>query len=182
MGKEGVSEVGMSGRYIQVDASGLDELAEKMRRAGKCLKSDLVQLLDASGVEMLGIVQDKIIELEAVDTRNLVSSFTKGNTGNVYEFDKGRLSLEIGTNVKYASYVNDGHWLNPKGVDKRFVPGHWNSKGEFVYEPGAKTGMLLKQKYVDGKPYMDRAVHDMESMYPKIVEDRIAGLIEKYLE
>jgi hypothetical protein len=42
--------------------------------------------------------------------------------------------------------------------------------------------MLLKQKYVDGKPYMDRAVHDMESMYPKIVEDRIAGLIEKYLE
>lgn len=164
--------------------SDLKEFADKMHSAGRNLKSDLALLLDAEGVEMLDIIQDKIKELDAVDTRNLISSFDKEHKGEgdgIYRLDRDSLKLTIGTNVKYASAVNDGHWLNPKGVKMRFVPGHWNPDGGFEYEPGARTGMLLKQDYIEAKPFMDRAVHIMETTFPEDVENRIEAILEKYL-
>lgn len=45
--------------------------------------------------------------------------------------------LEIGTNVEYASFINDGHWtVSDENV--RWVPGYFQGS-RFIYDPSAST-------------------------------------------
>lgn len=79
-------------------------------------------------MEFLDLIQDEIIRTETTDTRWLLNSFQRGHSENVWSISNGGLTLEVGTNVNYATYANDGHMQN-----SRFVPGYW--KGDrFVYE------------------------------------------------
>ena len=61
----------------------------------------------------------------------------------------GDLSLEVGTNVKYAKWVNDGHKANPDGVASRFIPGKWVGD-RFIYDPNAKEGMGPSRRRPEG--------------------------------
>ena len=170
----------MSGEYVQTDLTGLEDFVKDLHNASAKFKEDMVIFLDAVGVDMLRIIEDEIIRLDVVDTRLLLRSFHKGDAGNIYRLDSGELTLEIGTNVEYAAYVNDGHWLNPKGVETRFVPGYWTSKGRFVYQRGAKTGMVLKQDYINGRHYIEHAVNIMESMFPQLAERKLENWFSHY--
>ena len=107
-------------------------------------KNELTLFMQGLGSEFLRIVEDEIIRRKVMDTRLLLASFHEGGEDNVWEVSDQGLTLEVGTNVKYAGYVNDGHWTNPKGVDSRFVPGRWEGD-RFIYDPSADTGMVLKQ-------------------------------------
>ena len=82
-----------------------------------------------------------------MDTRLLLASFEKGGQDGVWLLSDGDLSLEVGTNVKYAKWVNDGHKANPDGVASRFIPGKWVGD-RFIYDPNAKEGMVLKQQFI----------------------------------
>lgn len=169
----------MSGEYVQADLTELEDFVKDLHHAGAEFKKDMVLFLDAAGVDMLRIIQDEIIRLEAVDTRLLLKSFHKGDADNIYRLREGDLTLEIGTNVEYAAYVNDGHWLNPQGVEKRFVPGYWKN-GRFVYQKGAKTGMVLKQRFINGRHYMEHAINIMESMFPQLAERKLEDWFSRY--
>lgn len=171
----------MSGKYVEVDISGLEELTKNIHSAKADLNRELALFLDAAGNDMLRVIQDEIIRLEVVDTRLLLKSFTKGSADNLYKLNSGNLTLEIGTNVEYASYVNDGHWTNPKGVSQRFVPGYWQGD-RFIYQSGASTGMLLKQKYVEGKHYMEHSVEIIEKMFPIFIERKLEEWLSKHFE
>lgn len=177
----------MAGKYVSIDTTELRKFVEKMERAGRGggFKKELNRFLDSLGVDFLSHVQDAIIRAESVDTRLLLNSFQKGEKGNVFIAQEGALQIEVGTNVEYASYVNDGHWLNPKGVSTRWVPGHWTGPPEdknarFIYEPGAKTGMLLKQKWIEGSHYFDDAVRLMDRIAPMYMEEKMQEWLEKY--
>lgn len=177
----------MAGKYVSVDTTELRKFIEKMEQAGHGgeFKKELSRFLDSLGVEFLSYVQDAIIRTESVDTRLLLNSFHKNGDGNVFVAQEGGLQIEIGTNVEYASFVNDGHWLNPKGVNKRWVPGHWtgppgDKNARFIYEPGAKTGMLLKQKWIEGSHYFDDAIRLMERMAPQFMEKKMEQWLEQY--
>lgn len=171
----------MAGKYVEVDVSELRDFCNKLHKAGQGgLKKELATFLDGAGFELLRLIQDEIIRLEAVDTRLLLNSFQKEGKDNIYVLDEGGLTLEIGTNVDYASYVNDGHMLNPEGVERRFVPGYWDAQGRFVYQPGAKTGMLLKQKHIEGKHYMESAMNAMEKLFPGFIEAKLEGWVNSY--
>ena len=171
----------MNGQYIQIDVTDMRKFNEKLRKAANGeLKKEFATFLDGTGFEMLRVIEEEIIRLKAVDTRLLLNSFHKGSSDNVYELDEGNLTLEIGTNVKYAKWVNDGHYANPQGVEKRFVPGVWTGDGKFRYQPGAKTGMVLKQQFVQGKHYMEHSIKIMEKIFPKLVEAKVAEWIEHY--
>ena len=135
-------------------------------------KEDLAVWLDALGNEFLRIVEEEIVHRNVIDTRQLLSSFHKDADGNIWELDEDGLCLEVGSSVKYAAYVNDGHWTNPKGVSKRFVPGYWEGD-RFIYDPGADGGMVLKQHWVEGKHYFDAALHVMEKMLPGLAERKL---------
>lgn len=142
-------------------------------------KKELELFMQGLGTEFLRAVEDEIIRRKVMDTRLLLASFHEGGDGNVWEIGDGGLSLEVGTNVKYAAYVNDGHWTNPKGVERRFVPGRWEGD-RFTYDPSADTGMVLKQRWVEGAHYFDSAVRIFEKMFPDILEAKLQDWISSY--
>lgn len=159
---------------MSIDATELRRFVERLNQAGrgKGFEKELSRFLDAIAVEFLSYVQDFIIQAGSVDTRLLLNSFQKNGEGSVFITQEGGLQIEVGTNVEYASFVNDGHWLNPKGVDMRWVPGEWQGE-RFIYQPGAKTGMLLKQKWIEGSHYFDDAIRLMERMAPQFMERKM---------
>lgn len=171
----------MAGRYVSIDTTELRRFIERLNQAGrgKEFEKELSRFLDAIAVEFLSYVQDFIIQAGSVDTRLLLNSFQKSGEGNVFIAQEGGLQIEVGTNVEYASFVNDGHWLNPKGVDMRWVPGEWQGE-RFIYQPGAKTGMLLKQKWIEGSHYFDDAIRLMERMAPQFMERKMQQWLEQY--
>lgn len=164
----------MAGRYVSIDTTELRRFIERLNQAGrgKEFEKELSRFLDAIAVEFLSYVQDFIIQAGSVDTRLLLNSFQKSGEGNVFIAQEGGLQIEVGTNVEYASFVNDGYWLNPRGVDMRWVPGEWQGE-RFIYQPGAKTGMLLKQKWIEGSHYFNDAIRLMERMAPQFMERKI---------
>ena len=63
-------------------------------------------------------------------------------------------TMDVYNNTEYAAHVEWGHRQK-----KRWVPGHWNGN-HFVYEPGAKTGMMLKERVVSGAKMLHRAIDE----------------------
>lgn len=151
----------------------------KLASASGDFKKDMKLFLEALGEEFLRVIQDEIIEREVVDTRLLLNSFSKGGAENVWKLNEGGLTLEVGTNVEYAEFVNDGHWTNSKGSAGRWVPGTWNGS-HFVYEPGAKTGMYLRQQWVEGAHYWDIGLKVMEQMIPGLVDKKVEAWLQTY--
>lgn len=82
--------------------------------------------------------------------------------------------------MEYATYVHDGHWTNSKGVAQRWVPGYWEGD-RFIYDPAAKTGMLLKQKWVKGNPYFDSAIRIYNKIFQASLEVKLEEWLDKYL-
>ena len=171
---------------VDVDVS---EFREFFSRIGQAASGDfrheMELFLEGLGNEFLRVLQDEIVRRKVMDTRQLLASFEKGAQGNIWELTEGDLTLEVGTNVEYASYVNDGHWTNPKGIERRFVPGHWekaNGKDRFIYTPGEKTGMVLKMKWVEGKHYWESALRILDKMLPDLLDAKLQDWMDSYFE
>ena len=164
------------GQYVKLEMKDLEEFIKKAEAAGNGdFKKALGDFLEGIGTEFLRIIEDEIIRLQVVDTRLLLHSFHKGADGNVWILKEGSLTLEVGTSVKYAQFVEDGH-LQKKG---RFIPGEWRGD-HFHYIPGADTGMVLKAEYVPGKHYFDHAVRILEQMLPEILERKVDEWMKEY--
>ena len=80
-------------------------------------------------------------------------------------------SVEYGTNVEYALYVNDGHVQH-----KRFLPIKYfsaNGKKQLVSKYGAKRkgkkggigGVMLSERYIQGKFFLEKGA---KSAKPRI--------------
>ena len=165
---------------VDIDVSGLESFFERLNRAAKGdFRKEIEQYLEALGTEFLRITRDEIERRKVIDTRQLLISFTQDADGNVWRLKEGELELEVGTSVKYAAYVNDGHWTNPKGVATRWVPGSW-SGDRFTYDPGSDEGMLLKQKWVPGAHYWESALRILDRMFPTLLEKKLQEWIDRY--
>ncbi len=163
----------MSDQAFTFDCSQWERYFALLRKAGNGeFKKAMAEWFEACGYEFLNAVQDEIINRHVVDTRLLLHSFTKGDNNNVWEIHDGGLTLEVGTNLEYAEYVNDGHWTCKKGELSRWVPGIW-SGDRFTYDPGAKTGMLLKQKWIEGYHYWEAAVRIFGRMFRASMEKKM---------
>ncbi len=170
----------MSSRHIDIDVSELQNFFARAERAAKGdFRKELELFLEGLGDEFLRVIQDEIERRKVMDSRLLLASFEKNTEGNIWKLEEGGLTLEIGTNVEYAKYVNDGHWKNPKGVEQRFVPGYWEGD-RFVYDPSSKSGMVLKQDWVPGKPYFDSALRILDKMYPSLLEKKLQEWLNTY--
>lgn len=165
---------------VEFSLEGFKPFIERLKQAASGdFKKEMENFMQRLGTEFLRVVEDEIIRRKVMDTRLLLASFHEGGDGNVWDVSDGGLTLEVGTNVEYAAYVNDGHWTNPKGVERRFVPGTWEGD-RFVYDPSAKTGMVLKQKWVEGAHYFDSAVRIFEKMFPDILEAKMQEWFNSY--
>lgn len=165
---------------VEVDMSEFREFFGSVERAAKGeFRKEFELFLEGLGNEFLRILQDEIVRREVLDSRQLLASFERGSSGNVWELTDGGLTLEVGTNVSYASYVNDGHWTNTKGVARRFVPGYW-SGDRFIYDPAAEGGMMLKQHWVEGKHYWESALRILDRIYPELLEAKLQEWLDSY--
>lgn len=165
---------------FEFDISEFERYFDLVEQASKGLfKKEIAKWFEASGFEFLRIVQDEIIRREVVDTRLLLNSFEKGARENTWKVSDGGLTLEVGTNIKYAQYVNDGHWTNKRGVSTRFVPGEWRGD-KFVYINGANTGMVLKQKWIEGAHYWESAIRVFERVFEASIEIKMQEWGDKY--
>lgn len=155
-----------------IDTSDLEAFVGRLNMAIPQVKPKLAQILDRAGERFLDIVQAEIEGAGNLDYRTLLSSFTKGAGNGIYELDTGGLTLTIGTNVEYAVYVNDGHSQQPG----RFVPGRWVGQ-RFIYEPGAKSGMVLKASFVEGSHFFDHAEAAFAAVFPNMAQEMVAQLL-----
>lgn len=177
----------MATKAVEIDFSQLSSFFDQLEAAGNgALKQEIIKFIEGIGDEFLRIVSEEIIRREVVDTRLLLNSFQKGSSDGMWSIKDGGLTLEVGTNVEYASYVNDGHWTNPKGVERRFIPGDVVLDGdgkiiEFTYNPSAKTGMMLHQKWVEGRHFWEAAIRIMERMLPGLLDAKISEWLHDYL-
>lgn len=170
----------MSSRYVDMDMEEFREFFKRVERAAKGdFKKELELFLEGLGNEFLRILQDEIVRRKVMDSRQLLASFERGNDGNVWRIEEGGLVLEVGTSVNYAAYVNDGHWTNTKGVEKRFVPGYFRGD-RFIYDPSAKGGITLTQHWVEGKHYWESALRILDKIYPEFLETRLQDWLDSY--
>ncbi|MER3121084.1 HK97 gp10 family phage protein [Bacillus altitudinis] len=160
---------------------GLDQFIEDLDAAiNGDLRAEYEEWLEAMGYQFLDIVQDEIIRTKTVDARRLLNSFQKGDRENVFSMDSGGLTLDVGTNLEYASYTNDGHFtIDPsKNQDRRWVPGRWVGD-RFEYDPNAETGMLLKFQWVEGTGYWDNALTIFERMFERALDNKLQRWINQ---
>lgn len=90
-----------------------------------------------------------VIPYVPVDTSRLVDS--------IFLFDDGISEdyVEVGTNVKYALFVDEGHVQH-----KRFLPASKLSvggKAKYLKSRDQK-GIMLKERYVQGAHFMDKGL------------------------
>ena len=166
--------------YVEIDMSDFKAFFGSVERAARGdFRKEFELFLEGLGNEFLRILQDEIVRRKVLDSRQLLASFEKGAEGNVWELTDGGLTLEVGTNVDYASYANDGHWTNAKGVARRWVPGYWDGD-RFIYDRTAESGMVLKQHWVEGKHYWESALRILDRIYPELLEAKLQEWLDSY--
>lgn len=121
---------------------------------------------------MANICLSEISPLIPVDTSRLVNSFQVGVvTPN---------EAEVGTNVEYAMYVNDGHAqhrrflpiayisVNGKGLNKATLIEKYGEK--YKGKKGGIRGIMLKERYIEGKFFLEKGMKQAEPRLKSIGE------------
>lgn len=128
------------------------EFFENFSKNAYNFKNELNVWLKAWCNKFLDDVHQQIINRNIIDTGALGESFIKGEKDNIWIESDAGLTIEVGSENPYAAAVNNGHKTCPDGVSERWVPGKW-SGNKFIYDPSAKTGMLVKQQWIDAQPF-----------------------------
>lgn len=151
----------MARSKVTVNVRELKQFAKRLEQAAnEDIKRQYGTWLEAIGMEFLGIVQDEIIRLGVVDTRRLLNSFSRGNSDCVFEMSGDSLTLMVGTNVEYASFVNDGHWAEGGA---RSITGIWN----------------VKARWVEGYHYFDISLAIFEKLVAASLERKLTNWMKE---
>lgn len=108
---------------------------------------------------MGNIYRAEVIPKVPVDTSRLVDSITVYQDGIPHDY------IEVGTNVEYALYVNDGHVQH-----RRFLPADRLSvNGRAKYLGGGTKGIMLSERYVQGAFFMEKGLKDAKPRFERLV-------------
>lgn len=109
---------------------------------------------------MGNIYHEEIIPHVPVDTSHLVE--------HIFVFGEGipQDYVEVGTNVEYALYVNDGHVQH-----RRFLPAERLSVGgRAKYLKDGAKGIMLSERYVQGAFFMEKGFNSAKPRLERLVE------------
>lgn len=140
---------------IGLTIEGWEEFVENFGKLADKWEEKKAVLLKRMG----NIYHEEIIPNVPVDTSRLVD--------NIFVFGDGipQDYIEVGTNVKYALYVNDGHVQH-----KRFLPADRLSvggKSKYLKEGG--KGIMLKERYVQGSFFMEKGFNSAKPRLEKLI-------------
>ncbi len=115
------------------------------------------QLLERMG----NIYHAEIIPNVPVDTSRLVDSIFVFGEGIPQDY------IEVGTNVEYALYVNDGHVQH-----RRFLPADkLTVGGKTKYlKNGNQKGIMLSERYVNGAFFMEKGMQSAKPRLERLAE------------
>lgn len=176
---------------IEIDTSEFKTFFQRVEKAAQGdFKRDFQTFLEGIGEEFLRIVQDEFINRNKnTGYGQLVSSFTRDGANNIWRYEDDGLTLEVGSSLAYASYVNDGHrTFDPattshitlwNGEQARYVPGHWQGN-RFIYDPSSDEFMILKYQWVEGLHFWEAALHAMERICPALLEAKLQQWLNDY--
>lgn len=142
-------------------------------------KREIPVFLETMGMDFLKIVRDEIVRRQVADTGQLLKSFQKGGSGNVWKLENQGLTLEVGTYAANAALQNKGYWTVAGEQAQLFIPGTWQD-ARFSYEPNSQTGMVFKLKWIPGTHYWESALQAFEKMFPDAAEKRLQNWINDY--
>lgn len=113
----------------------------------------------------------------AIDTGRLWNSLSRGAAGNIWTFNgsTGKFTLCVGSAVKYAKYINDGYTAT-----RHWVPGVIDGKGKFIYQRGAKTGIMVHAHTYKGVKYFDIGFEEMKKEAPEVVRNELDKFAEVF--
>lgn len=135
---------------------GWDEFVERF--------ADLVDAWEAKKRVLLqrmgNIFHASVIPHVPVDTSRLVDSIFVVEDGIPQDY------VEVGTNVEYALYVNDGHVQH-----RRFLPAEkLSAGGRAKYLKTGSKGIMLSERYVPGSFFMEKGFNDAKPRLERLVE------------
>lgn len=140
-----MSDVGFS-------IEGWDEFVENFSKLVDSWEAKKAKLL----MRMGNIYHEEIIPNVPVDTSRLADSIFVFGEGIPQDY------VEVGTNVEYALYVNDGHVQH-----RRFLPADKltvGGKTKYLKNKDQK-GIMLSERYVNGAFFMEKG---MQSAKPRL--------------
>ena len=114
---------------------------------------------------MANIYHGEVIPHVPVDTSRLVDSITIFGEGIPHDF------VEVGTNVEYALYVNDGHVQHRRflPVDKLTVGGKTKEYKTIKTKDGTE-GIMLSERYIPGVHFMEKGFTDAKPRLEREIE------------
>lgn len=122
-------------------------------------------------VRMGNIFHAEVIPHIPVDTSRLVDNFFVFDDGVPQDY------IEVGTNVEYALYVNDGHVQH-----RRFLPAErLSAGGKAKYLKDGGKGIMLSERYVQGKFFMEKGLNSAKPRLTRLVKsfmEQIAREVE----
>lgn len=134
------------------EIEGWAEFVENFAKFVDKWEAKKVKLLDKLGMQYHEEVVNALERGQHDDTSTLKHSF------KVYVFGEQDY-VEVGTNVHYALYLNDGHVQH-----KRFLPAERLSAGGKVkYLKGDnQKGIMLSERYIPGVYFLEEAKRNCE--------------------
>ena len=141
---------------IGLTIEGWDEFVENFSKLVDKWEEKKKVLLQRMG----SIYHAEIIPHVPVDTSRLVD--------NIFVFEDGipQDYVEVGTNVHYALYVNDGHVQH-----KRFLPAErLSAGGRAKYLKNGAKGIMLSEKYVSGKFFMEKGFNSAKPRLETLID------------
>lgn len=143
------------------DYSQFQKLYENVRRMEAGSVKFIEDFLLEMGLRAMAKVKKRQADAKAVDTGDMLNKWQlSGITRRGND-----VMIMLSNSALYASFVEYGHWQKVG----RFVPGHWEGD-RFVYEPGSKGGMVLKNPWVDGVFMLTISIQEIEREMPRRLE------------
>lgn len=145
---------------------GWDEFVERFAELVDKWEAKKKILLERMG----NIYHAAVIPNVPVDTSRLVDSIFVFGDGIPQDY------IEVGTNVEYALYVNDGHVQH-----RRFLPAEKltvGGKTKYLKNSNQK-GIMLSERYVDGAYFMEKGMQDAKPRLERLVQSFMRQIVRE---
>ncbi len=152
----------MSKEFFKLDKK-FDRWLEWLKTCEKSAVQDMEsRIVRTAGLRGLEYAKD----LTPRRSGRLENSLQFGTPENYFKLEVGKTTFVVyGTTVDYAAAVEEG--FSQEKRKGKFIPGYWAS-GTFHYQPGAKTGMVLTGKVIEGAHMLEKSLDylrdDMEDI------------------